>query len=933
MAAAARRFRFCLGAVLLLAAAAGARAQTPLLEPAPAPATLAPATLAAALENVAWNENERGFLLALDAQNTRPVPAPWKPNEDRYDDNGNELPRTPLFPLPPAPGPNGWSLAALAQTFNRQIVRFGRITVLVPTEMVVFNARPGPPNLRANLRRSEATPYLLATLSAAQWKKIGAPNGLGWGDLSAEQKPLFDALLPDPFTFDRTLTHYVHRTQRDASKVRTLSAGERRGVRLRIVIQTGVDARRVKAANWFPLLFNGNRQRLGAPEFLDLVGDYQYGATPDEYGQILSGRVPNRLKTGELPFDDFSRTPVSFAPAEADKNNLTLGEIVRRVGEAGGRELHADRRIAGLRVWMRGSSAQAQSTPSGADVLRALCLCVSGAFRRVGPAHVLTSDMIGLGARRAVVDDWRQDANKRVRENEARLRARMARQNPAPFLTFPADEPVALGPDLLRRALDALRKKGPRAYAPGSVEIPLSSLPPGQRTFLLQAANEIADAGEGDNKGEWAVQTDRVRVSLDAWLAFEIPGAGEIVNAPIDAALAADPGGGESDPSPVLAGPLPPVTLLVAPRTTDGANRAVRDAAKRGFAAVWLDADGAAEEPGALLAAATQTGAAAKIPVWAVARLFRLPPNASRAEFADRNVRGQTAAEYAAARGGANDAAEPGGWLAPGAPKLADALGERVARLARTPGLSGIVLRDVLPPGYRDRTANPNRANPDWRVYGAAASLGYTLENRLAFLREKGADPVDIVDYFVSGRNSVPYFPTVENGDELANEWAAWRNDQAAARLNALAAIVRSTRADLPLLLRGEAAAPDPALGNEAARLADLAWYVAWEPRGVGVAGDGAAGRLYRAFLDPKRPVASQVLGGQTKTAPAPLLLGVDVADPERVAGTIARGGPGWNGIVLDISGLPVAKALEVLHTLNITLPTPVKTRPTKGNP
>lgn len=154
-----------------------------------AAAAAAPQTLADALQGVTGDANGRAsVLLCVDPGSVRAVPVPLGDDEDPFDANGNRKSRPPLYPLPPlvpgggGGGPQGYAVLALAQTFGRIAQRFGRVTVLAPAEMVVLNPRPGPPDLLADLRRSDMAPLLLATLSSSQWQKIGSSEGLGRGD-------------------------------------------------------------------------------------------------------------------------------------------------------------------------------------------------------------------------------------------------------------------------------------------------------------------------------------------------------------------------------------------------------------------------------------------------------------------------------------------------------------------------------------------------------------------------------------------------------------------------------------------------------------------------------------------------------------------------------------------------------------------------------
>lgn len=147
---------------------------------APAPALAQrPETLAAALENLDYDPLRRGPLLMI------------APASVSYNDGGDAS----------YEWPDGWRATAreIAPLFGRRFENINSVNVLVPEEMAVLNPEPMPVERYAQLGRSRAFYLLLGSLTAAQWRQIGSPQGLGMESLSAEQRPLFRAVLPDPF--------------------------------------------------------------------------------------------------------------------------------------------------------------------------------------------------------------------------------------------------------------------------------------------------------------------------------------------------------------------------------------------------------------------------------------------------------------------------------------------------------------------------------------------------------------------------------------------------------------------------------------------------------------------------------------------------------------------------------------------------------------
>jgi hypothetical protein len=141
-------------------------------------------TLAQALEHVPWDADQRGPLLAVAPQTVRP----WRPKlppgaspQERARYRQEEFSAQRGVPPPTAAG---YRLTTIAPLFGRKMIRVGGLTVLAPTEMVVLNTRPGTPDLLAGMSRDQAMHRFAASLSEAQWRALGSPQGLGMGDLS-----------------------------------------------------------------------------------------------------------------------------------------------------------------------------------------------------------------------------------------------------------------------------------------------------------------------------------------------------------------------------------------------------------------------------------------------------------------------------------------------------------------------------------------------------------------------------------------------------------------------------------------------------------------------------------------------------------------------------------------------------------------------------
>jgi hypothetical protein len=77
-------------------------------------------------------------------------------------------------------------------------------------------------------------------------------------------------------------------------------------------------------------------------------------------------------------------------------------------------------------------------------------------------------------------------------------------------------------------------------------------------------------------------------------------------------------------------------------------------------------------------------------------------------------------------------------WVSPLDTKVQAALPSMIKSLASCPGLAGLIFQDTAPPGYDGETS-------DAQLNGTL-DLGYTIDNRVAFLRQYHYDPIDADD-------------------------------------------------------------------------------------------------------------------------------------------------------------------------------------------
>jgi hypothetical protein len=602
------------------------------------------------LEQMAWNAEARGPLLVLHAESVTPK-MPERDPDDWY------TPYRPPQPLGAPANPRGYRAEELGAYFGRKVIRCGSLSVLAPDEMVVLNVPTTPANPYADLRRDEKMTLLQATLTKEQWRLLGSPNGLGLGDLNREQKELLLSLLPNPLRVLRMTPMSDGRGNRveyatpGQDPRQTLSEAQRQGTRLRLnrTVSMMIPASGQGEGNYGTGVWNrpqGDRSfySLAAP------GEWQKKTI---FGQQIRQVVPARLKPGHIDFDAQGlNVRVSIAGAK------TVAELLQRVSEATRYDIFADARVGNMTAWLAGGEDGVRA----GDLLKALVWAVTGVYRKVGPTFVLTHDLAGLGQIRGRIAEWSMDAESRLQKMTREARANIQKLAPMQYLSFGADDPLTLSPEMMQRVEASWTK--PAQGMRGEL-FRMNELPPAFQSL----AKEAIERYNRDQPREAATRpliTDRVNVSISSKMTLIIPGIGEVEGADF----------GNAGSFNLLPPPPPPIEraeamrtdavklpekmasgamLCIAPTTPEEAKRAVALAAERKLRQVWVllplePADGKAG-----LEAAIKAGQAAKIPVCAVMRLMLAPPrkesSAPGTPESDRdiNIFGETGARTARA--------------------------------------------------------------------------------------------------------------------------------------------------------------------------------------------------------------------------------------------------------------------------------------------
>lgn len=769
-----------------------------------------------------WNAAQRGPLIALNSALV-------------YRNAGYDL---------PVPGPSSYDLRLAASGFDRMLVSVGTISVLAPTTMTLIGDMPRErPNLYDGLPRDLKVKYLMATLTSQQWKTL-AEKGLGTGDLTGEQRPVYLSLLPNPFIMERWPRN-ASGIVGDYHAIVTLTPDERANVRLQIHRSASVMAPLQNKPNTYagvPSQYDPPGQPNGFKWVRDTRADSQ---KTDLFGVNLSSIVPNKAKQSQL---DYAATRLNASVSL--EGAATLGDLIARISAVTHLEIYADGRVACLPLLVRGSRARA------GDVLRALALAVTGTFRKVDTAFVLTSDLTGIGTRQMQLVEWEAQIKVKTdqlyRELTKQILQHSGKNGGVLALGYASNAPYALTPALEQAAL----KRS---------DIPAANLTPA----LQQLLRDVAARMEKYNPNDKKIRDDAARLDFYWLFAFQLPDGSilppegnvgisfEYYPAPASGRVQ---NGNDTPPQlpPFVPYPLPawakPRTLFLTPRNLQDAVTMAQTAHRLGFTELALQT----EDKAALKAAIAEAGktevektetrkketqklgsAEQKLRVYAVVAPFAVPASETvSAGSLDVNILGETAVQIVAARNALlrwNDFLErivqhlETGFIAserivgvesaiaPLGPNL-EAHFHKIADLARTEGLAGLFLYDTQPGGYAGQLPDyiPNNS-----LLFERGNMGYSPTLRLAFLRKAGADPLDLTPPHINLDVDLvlPFFPDEVAASQATRralilaftlpkgmQWDAFRAETNRKAMSNLFALLRAAASQLPLLVEACAA-------------------------------------------------------------------------------------------------------------------------------
>lgn len=691
--------------------------------------------LAQALPSLTWKVAERGPLMVVGSEK---VLLPQLAERIQK----QNLPATPL---PDA------SAKAIADLFDYRVEKVGTLHAFVPAKIKRFRGAPDlSTTAGAFLEQNELAQELGYSLSKEQWARLGSANGLGMSDLTSDQQALFLELLPEPMRVRPTEPPV------NGPGYTELTLEQRAQIRLRIERQLQVSY--LGPGSEMMVRFGddpGRKKRTFDLEYLKGRKDPLY--------DLAAPLVPNKPKPGDL---DFAAAQLDAHVPFAELTTVdALVDRLRQVTSV--RVILADPRMGKLSVQFWGESARA------GDILQALCWSVGGTFRKVGigpeALYVFTDDLVGLGTRLTALQEWRNEASG------MRLKLEDKRRHGLEKLDIPdmvkTDDPYGLSP----QQLASIDKSRYTLQSPQDRGLAVSSLPAGLQAHVLQTLDKRPTHrfSRGNEEQEVVLRRDRVLINASYRMQFLVPGWGETDAQGLwSLASLADNADAlryyKNNPLQPVPTELKPLhypeawkirALSIRPKDPAESRALAKLAKANGFNTLCVIVPTDVVKARPLIEAAQEE----KLPVVVVTDVLQAPSNAiPPGAEPDISLLGETSDKFDERERRRNEFLYPGTvflgpaesmvYLAPTAATQKVVI-ERVAALTKIPGIAGLVLRSVTPPGY-DRPAAGYMSD--------RAMLGYTLENRTAFLAKENIDPIDFPGQLQDSRLFTPFF---DSGD------------------------------------------------------------------------------------------------------------------------------------------------------------------------
>ncbi|BDI33200.1 hypothetical protein CCAX7_52510 [Capsulimonas corticalis] len=820
--------------------------------------------------------------------------------------------------IPPAAGD---SLPQIAQAFGLLKMEFGAVTALGPTMMTVFNDAPSGSDIYSGMPPKQVLVLLAATLSQDQWGLLTGKSGIADSDLTTrEQHAMWAAL----WGYHR-IDYQVGNTGTEVHKEDLMRA--------RLRLTSTIRMRLYNKADNSQSLTNEDVDQYG-PSGMDGLYMWDDGQSDASHGPLASVEAPNTPKPSDLDWGDRRLRAMIETTGVT-----TVGGLVDRVRAQTGVEIYADQRMEQWPLLLTGDI----SAKSAADLLRALAFVVAGAYRRVGPAYVLTDDLTGAGARTQVWRDFERDVETLRRKPVSAASGKIHREHGDADL--PTDSPLALSAEQIRNFNQPIENLS-------HLELPFDQLTPSQKAAAKDLAAALVKVQSQPGHPYQADLTQKVVLQDDPVVHIILPNIPKPLEltdfSPTRYDLfrrsddenmqgfrqmllrqkAQQDAKGDKDAAAHLKSLLAQVkrsALLAAPRSEKEAAALLDSMATAGFHELWLKTFTEGQEQRDLLKSTIRYAVQKGITVFPVVSLFSWGQSATedawdvtilgenslqsnahwRARSADdfammqqvKHVRDEIGADFPIPDMGYHEMI-----VSPFSEATRAKLETVVRDLAATPGIGGMVWNDTLPSGYDDipRTF-------DNEFY---ASLGYTTPARVAFLRKWRVDPIDIVAEQTQAHAWPVWMqPNTEGGTDMSAKWRAFLFGANVEFLRKLShdAQPKSKGARLPIFVQQRR---DYEMTDDK----NTHWFGSWDSSSAPLPSlvraqdtpDAAA-----KIPDPAAQASSQSKESRIFFTPqSPLDCAKFIALLGDTLKEIATGKSSWQGFVLDVTQLPDGEPL-----------------------
>lgn len=587
------------------------------------------------------------------------------------------------------------------RTVRTRLEKVGTVTAMVPEQRLDFTGRPTGPRIpQGTYQIARAFTY---SLRDEQLRQLLSEQGLGRESLDAKQTALFNNLFPVSLTFG---THI-------GQKESPLTPEQYAGLRLRVFQRAGVTI----------LSDRGPAAGLASNLQSEIVVKRE-----QEPEVTLFRTVPNRLKSGELDF----QAPELAAPVSLE-GARTVGDLLERIKTATGISvLRADRRVSGSSVVTVGSMARA------GDLLKALCLSISGAFRKVGNLYLLTDDMVGLGTRYALLEQWRQEGFAEAnRAEDAFAKRRTALKLSERIFV---ENTVGLSPKALEFArANPAHELGRPIPGLSSTELSPQTRKQLEDYVLKKPTSEIHDLNPPPTV---TLRSDRFLPTLGNHAQILIPDVGGVSSnnalSIAQAVLGYFPSVSSLSRRKIslpVAWTERALQLPAEPEFLERLPELLPAAKQVGIKALWLRVEPEASKSTPLLQQAHKACQEAGMVL--VADIEPLHVADSKPFEPDWNILGEASLEQVQRQEKVMGWPPPlweqtHTWIVP-TPAAQMVARREIAQIAALPEVSAVALTSVHPQGYGASGSSM-----------PGSGFGYTLQNRLALIESEQLDPIDI---------------------------------------------------------------------------------------------------------------------------------------------------------------------------------------------